>query len=78
MGGYSRWRVLVLDPVWSTWNSAVSQLILSSIPGAFRWLFSLPPFQSGVDRSVEFRVYLLVSNWVGCYQGAVLPQGLFC
>jgi len=55
MGGYSRWRVLVLDPVWSTWNSAVRQLIFSSIFSAFQWLFSLPSaFQFGIDRSVDF------------------------
>jgi len=26
---YSRWRVLVWDPVWSTWNFAVCHLIFS-------------------------------------------------
>jgi len=77
MGGYSRWRVLVLDPAWSTWNSAVSHLILSSIPGALRWLLSLLPlFQFGVGRSVDFLVYVLVSKWVGCYQGEVLPESV--
>jgi len=35
------------------------------------------PYQFGVDRSVDFRVCLLVSNWVGSYQGAVLPESVF-
>jgi len=39
-------------------------------------LTSYPPL-FGVDRSVDFRVSLLVSEWVGCYQGTVPPEGVF-
>jgi len=44
MRGFSRWRVLVWDPVWSTWNFAVSHLIFSVLLVGFRWLLSFPPF----------------------------------
>jgi len=47
MGGYSRWRVLVLAPVWSTWNSAVRQLILSEFT---LWCFSVAVFTSPPPR----------------------------
>jgi len=42
-------------------------------------VYTSSPFQFGVDRSVDFRVYLLASKWVRGYQVAVLPEGVvFC
>jgi len=44
-------------------------------PWFFRWLFSLPPrSSSALIVLLIFWVYVWVSNRVGCYQGAVLPE----
>jgi len=57
MGGYSRWRVLVLDPVWSTWNSAVRQSYFEFNS----WCFSVVVFTSSPPCSVL--IVVLISGF---------------